>query len=1051
MEDLKTGLYYLLMTQGVQAAIARQSLTTRVERGKCDKEALIELLSTQVASAVKEVLEDQWDAVQKENRQHANDSAFLIDTINKVFQSPAFSQAVKNALPVEPSVLLEVKDYAIAKPKPRPTSDIYEPAIIIPDNYTPQLGSQLLEELQGCDRADWLVSFIKLSAVNRFYSELQKFCAIPAPDGGPRLRIATTTYTGASDFKALEKLLQLPNTEIRVAYDNHDTRHHAKAYLFYRETGFSTAYIGSANLSSPAMSVGLEWTVKLTESTMPHLWDRARYAFLQSWDDDKRFERLTKADLPRLKDALEAAKSAKSSPLSGELPYFTLEPHHYQEIALDAIARERANGKHRHLIVAATGTGKTMVAAFDYRTLCRTTQNLPTLLFIVHRRDILAQALHTYRHVIRDTSFGDIVLGETINDTRHLFCTPQTWKNRVRDQFEKDYFSTIVVDECHHIQAASYVDILNYYAEAIESGKTDLLGLTATPEREDGKDIRDFFDGKITNEISLCDAINNNYLVPFDYFALEDTTSDFSAVRWEHRGEAENAVQKILSGNRALAENVYNELLDHVNDPKQIRAIGFCAGLQHARLMADKFNLQGLPAEVLSGEDDQTRRKDIVSRFTQLEADRRINVIFVADLFNEGVDIPCIDTLLLLRPTDSATIFTQQLGRGLRKHEGKERLLVLDFVAPQNERFNGAKRFNVLTTQHATAAGIREQVEHGMPFLPQGCSVKLEQGAQEVILKNLNAYIAHLRGQRFINEVKTFIKNAGRAVPTNELLNAFNLDTPKDLYKNSIAPNYTAMVTLGESVDDRAIDDPSDFLLRVMENDDITALRQWSEMLQPPHYTSATTEQEIGRRFDLISAYNRTAKITDTENFWKEIYDKPGLRNDLLELIDWMRQNILPRRPVQGFTPYHGLHLHCRYSRKQICRAMGGNGYLPQQGLLDSLHEDHFTALFVTRKKLESQFSAHTMYNDYAISPSRFHWESQSRITQTMTQCRDFVSGKKIPLLFLQESKKTAEGAPRSFIFLGPMTYRAHEGNKPVKFIWDLNFEMPPDVFEWAQ
>lgn len=1046
MTELQQGIYYLLITKLVKDQIVKQNIKEKIVTEACTKEQLVDMLAFQAGQALKHSLLKTFEQVEA-----CDKDLKYPEIVQKVLSECLSGESLANCIgtirPADMSetILKEVKLASNFKNTPRPFSDINETALITPRDL--RLGSQIQEELSSCDRADWLVSFIKLSAIRGFYEKLKAFCSKPNPDGTPRLRIATTTYMGISDPRAFELLLDLPNTEIRVAYEN-TQRHHAKAYLFYRKTGFSTAYVGSANLSTSAMTEGLEWTVKFPEMTMPDMWKRSCAAFEENWMNQERFKKLTKEQLPELRRALREADPNRRT-TDGALPYFVFSPHQYQRIVLDAIERERANNDSRHLVVAATGTGKTMIAAFDYKRLCEKEGGHPPLLFIAHRKDILQQAIKTYRAVLRDTSFGEVIEGPQLEARQHFFCTIASWKSHLKEQLPKNYFRAIVVDECHHAQANTYVQALEYYSDVINRGETDLTGLTATPDREDGKDIRQYFNGKITYEISLSDAINNRFLVPFDYFAIADNT-DFSPVRWGS-ATADNDVQKIVEGNITRAQLVYNAVLDRVDDLHSMRAIGFCAGINHAELMKKVFAEKGIKSAVLTGASSSQSRTETVKQLTTSESENRINVIFVADLFNEGVDIPEVDTLFMLRPTDSATIFTQQLGRGLRLADKKDNVLVLDFVAGQNGRFNGATKFNVLTSRRGGVTRIKEQIEHDMPFLPAGCSVSFDRVAKEDVLKNLNAYVARLRGRQLVNAVKQHISEFGRSMSVDELMKVLGIDSPNVLYKNGILPRMISDEVANNSEhDDISSHSLGKFLLRVAENDNPEYLSKWSEMLNVSTFCPSRDEEDRLARFNLITSFDTAhVRVYNADEYWKQFYQNPALIKDVQELIQWRKSHILPHLPkkYEDFS----LRLHCRYNRNQICAALGRDGATPMSGILRGTGQlKKYSAFFVTRNKENSGFSMQTMYKDFAITESVFQWESQHMTKADSQEVKDYISGARIPLLFLQEEKETEDGIIRSFVFLGKMNYLSHEKECPVQFKFELETSMPSDVFSWA-
>jgi superfamily II DNA or RNA helicase len=538
------------------------------------------------------------------------------------------------------------------------------------------LVSQLRKELQTADRVDILCSFIKWSGIRILEEALRAFSRRP----GTRLRIITTSYLGATDLKAVELLRALPGTEVRISYDTHRTRLHAKAYLLHRDTGFGCAYIGSANLSHAALTEGLEWTVKVSQYESPHLWDRVTATFETYWNDGE-FAPYEESQRPRLQAALAQERRGADQ---GDQPFlFDLRPYAFQQEILDRLdAERRVQGRDRHLVVAATGTGKTLIAAFDYRQWTRGLADqrgaLPRLLFIAHREELLTQSLAAFRAVLRDANFGDLLVGgRSPEQYDHLFVSIQSYNSqRLAEQFPADHFAYVVVDEFHHAAAPSYERLLGHVCPRV------LLGLTATPERSDGLDVLRHFSGHLSAQIRLPDAITRKLLSPFQYFGITDEV-DLSGLQWQRGGYRTDELDNIYTGNDRRAGLILDKVREILLDPRQARGLGFCISVAHARYMAAKFNQYGIPAESLSGESSREDRVELQGRLRR----REINFLFVVDLYNEGVDIPEVDTVLFLRPTESLTVFLQQLGRGLRLNDDKECLTVLDFIGQAHRSF----------------------------------------------------------------------------------------------------------------------------------------------------------------------------------------------------------------------------------------------------------------------------------------------------------------------------------------------------------------------------
>ncbi len=390
---------------------------------------------------------------------------------------------------------------------------------------------------------------------------------------------------------------------------------------------------------------------------------------------------------------------------------------------LEQLAAEREiHDRHRNLIVAATGTGKTVLAALDYRNLCAAAGGRPALLFVAHRKEILEQSLRTYREVLTDANFGELYVGGTRPDRwRHVFASVQSLNSYGVAKIAADQFEIVVIDEFHHAEAATYRAILNHLAPK------ELLGLTATPERADGVDVRTFFDGRTAAELRLWDALGADLLCPFHYFGLADGT-DLSAIEWKRGSYDVAGLSTLYTGNDARARLVIKQLRDKVADLAAMRCLGFCVSVAHAQYMARVFVEAGIPARAVTGTTPPQEREAAIADLRS----RRVNVLFAADLFNEGLDIPEVDTVLFLRPTESATIFLQQLGRGLRRATGKAVLTALDFVGHHRREFRFDARYRALTGE--TRRGLQRQIERGFPFLPSGCQIVLDEQAQRAVL-----------------------------------------------------------------------------------------------------------------------------------------------------------------------------------------------------------------------------------------------------------------------------------------------------------------------------
>lgn len=461
-----------------------------------------------------------------------------------------------------------------------------------------QMDGELQKEIISADRIDFLVSFIKWEGLRLLIQQLQEFTK-----RGGKLRLITTTYVGATDAKSVEFLAKLPNTEVKVSYNTKNERVHVKAYLFYRNTGFNTAYIGSSNLSKSALTKGLEWNVKLNNTEIPHVIETAQHTFDTYWNS-KDFETYDPdRHLEKLRIALKEGRFGAGEGSELNLGYFDLKPYTFQEEILEKLEVERVvHGRYRNLLVAATGTGKTLISAFDFHRFHKKNP-AAKLLFVAHRKEILQQSMGAFRGVLKDNNFGELwVDGEEPSRYEHLFASVQTLNNRLESlKLSSGYFDFIIVDEVHHISADSYRPILHRFTPKI------LLGLTATPERMDGADILADFCDHIAAEIRLPEALNQKLLCPFNYFGIADSV-DISQVSWSRGRYMPSELSNLYTRNDQRVSNIISSLNKYVTDIEDVRALGFCVTQEHAEYMADKFHLAGLKADYLVSSRNENRK-----------------------------------------------------------------------------------------------------------------------------------------------------------------------------------------------------------------------------------------------------------------------------------------------------------------------------------------------------------------------------------------------------------------------------------------------------------
>lgn len=906
----------------------------------------------------------------------------------------------------------------------RPITSLVESRLFTNSKSDISLTSELSKEILSCDEVCLLVSFIRMSGINPLLPAIKEFTST-----GKKVKIITTTYMQATQLNAIKTLANIPNVEIKISYNIEKTRLHAKAYIFKRNNGFSTFYIGSSNLSSAALNYGSEWNVKLTEQKSPDVFKNVEAQFESYWNSDE--YKLFRNDAESIQK-LAKALNKEEKICNDNITFLDIRPYDYQEEILEKLQVER-NIYHRNknLIVAATGVGKTVVAAFDFKNFREENPNCK-MLFIAHREEILDKSMQTFRYICHDMNFGELYNGKNKpNNIDNLFVSVDG-ANKLIDRVSPDYYDYIIVDEFHHAAARTYQRILEYYEPKI------LLGLTATPERRDGQDVTRYFDYNIAAEMRLPEAINKQLLVPFQYYGVTDTV-DLSHVKWTSFGYDDSELEHIFVDNEFEAKKrsnlIIKNLLEHVDNVEDIKGLGFCVSIKHAEFMANEFNQAGINSIALSGKSNDETRYNAIKN---LESGK-IKFIFTVDLYNEGIDIPCVNTELLLRPTDSLTIFLQQLGRGLRLFKNKECLTVLDFIGQSNKKFRFVDKFRALLGE--TRNSIQACIENGFPTVPLGCSIVLEKVASDYILSNIKANKTNR--QEMLNLIRCFQEDTGKQLTLNNFLNHYKISL-EEFYKNDITfyrmCKEAGLLEYNETQNDISVVKRISNLFKI---DSPVLLNYINNMFDNKNKDDYLLKNMTYYTFytDKPSKYG----FKDIDEGLESIINSEVLRMEVKWIIEYLSNKfeIIPEKNDLDF--YNPLEVYCTYSRNQICASFdiynNESAGSVREGV-KYIKEKNHDIFFVTLHKEDKDFSESTSYDDYAINEKMFHWQTQNSVADGSEILNRYIkSNGRISLFVRLYKNENGKAAP--YIYLGECDYVSHNGNKPVNIIWKLKHKIP--------
>lgn len=873
--------------------------------------------------------------------------------------------------------------------------------------------NSLTRELNNCDSFMFSVAFVTMSGITLILEQLKEM-----KEKGIKGKILTTSYLNFSEPRALKKLLEFENIEVRVfTLENF----HTKGYIFKKENLY-TFIVGSSNLTQTALSSNKEWNVKLISNENGELAKETLQEFGYMWDQS---EVLTQEWIDKYEKVYDEQKKLRKQEKIVNIKKNNLRPNKMQIEAVRSLENLRRENKDRALLISATGTGKTYLSAFDVQNV-----KPKRLLFLVHREQILKQAMKSFKNVLgEDINMG--ILSGSIKEVEsdYLFSTIQMMsKEEVHTKFDKDHFDYIIIDETHKAGSNSYLKLVEYFKPKF------LLGMTATPERTDGFNIYELFNYNIAYEIRLQHAMEEDLLCPFHYFGITDLIIDG------------NLIDDSSDFSKLVSEERLNHIIDKINfygySGDRVKGLIFCSRKDEAKELSRLFNIRGYRTVALCGDASPEEREKAICMLEQDSKEDGLDYIFTVDIFNEGVDIPSVNQVVMLRPTESSIVFVQQLGRGLRKHEDKEFVVIIDFIGNYKKNFlipialSGDRTYNKDT--------IRKYLVDGNSTIP-GCStVNFDRISKERIYESINS--TNFKNIMLLKEEYINLKNKLGKIP---LLVDFYKNASIDpriiieysknyyVFLNKVEKEYKEklskeeelmlefvstqlssgkrpheLIILRHIIDNNSISVAEiEYILKNsynIENDSIT-INKSIDILQGG-FIAGSDKKKYG---EFIFVELNANKITKSKNLEESLKN-----NEFYRLINDVINYALEVYVDNYKNRYDNtnLSLYQKYSRKDVCRLLNWDS--DESSVVYGYKIKHGTCpIFVTYNKSQ-HISGSTKYEDQFIDRSTFSWMTKNNRTFESKDVKEILNYKDNRLdIHLFVKKEDGEG--RDFYYLG--------------------------------
>lgn len=925
----------------------------------------------------------------------------------------------------------------------------------------------LKKELLSCKKFYFIVSFIKFSGIQlliNIFEELEK--------KGIEGEIITSVYLNITDVKALQILQRYKNIKVKI-YNNSSESFHTKAYLFEKEK-YSTCIIGSSNLSQSALYSAEEWNVKLTNNNFFQIYDKSMKQFKLLWNSNEAIELnndfIQKYDEYKKKNIQQNTFDYKKI-INDK--YNEFKPNTMQKEILEKLKITREHGQTKGLVVAATGTGKTYLAALDIKNYFSKNGKEFKVLFVAHREELLENGMTVLSNVLKinKNNFGICFGGIKDINKKIIFASIQTLRTEYKN-FKQDYFDYIVVDEFHHASADSYIKVINYFNPKF------LLGLTATPERMDGKNILALCNYNLVGEIGLKKAMEQDLIAPFHYFGINDSTIDYNKITYKNGKYDESELTQNLNQNRRT-----DYILDKINKfgfcGDCLSAIAFCENIEHANFMNKQFKRVGYKSKVLTSKTNTTERSNLLNDFKN----KKIEILCVVDIFNEGIDIPNINLLLFLRPTLSSTIFIQQIGRGLRKYKNKDFVTIIDFIGNHKKDYLITKIFSEKIQEknyiYDKKEKIINEIKNQFSNIPGASYIELDRICQERIIKKIEKI--NFNSKKILKDLYDEYKiEIGKN--TDDYLEIIDFDTNITLFKelcSKLGSFYEAQLLFEENHFKEGNS------LNSKEISFLAYLEKKITLNEPFTYLIAKI---LSEQFDKKSKnlfVNSNILIEEFYNYYKTNFDKKYLIERIfLELVE---DNILQQN-LYGYTisnAYISIFKEKNlifYNRLNSLLILGLNEFknnnlqefnenillthkeymrIDLQILLDSkvpkgtwragyANTDKDICLFITNDK--SHISQENLkYDNSLYADNIIQWISQPKTYHTSNVGEMFVKHKEKGYkvhIFARKYAFMNGNKTNPFIYLGNADYYSSFGDKPMKILWKLKHKIPQEIIQ---